>query len=106
MAKLTPEQQASLDELLAARDAPDAEEDFDVEIYSGDKGARVPFSKAKNFLRDSFGIEWDTPSPESKPKGNQSGTKKSGDGKSDESEETGEETGALRHFRQPRPKAS
>jgi hypothetical protein len=49
MGKLTPEQANQLKDLQAQADAPD-EEDFDIEIWEGDRGARVPYSKGKGFL--------------------------------------------------------
>jgi hypothetical protein len=49
MGKLTPEQAKQFKDLQALADAPD-DEDFDIEIWEGDKGARVPYSKGKGFL--------------------------------------------------------
>jgi hypothetical protein len=49
MGKLTPDQARALADLQALADAPD-DEDFDIEIWEGDKGARVPYSKGKGFL--------------------------------------------------------
>lgn len=100
MAQLNEEQQKALDDLLALRDSPDQpDEDFEIEIYSGDKGARVPFSKGKSWLKDTFGIDiGDAPSND--PEGGKKPAPKSA--KKSESEGADEpETGALRHFRQP-----
>jgi hypothetical protein len=52
---LTSDEQKLLDELTAKASAPDAD-DFEIEIFSGDKGARVPISKAGKWLFDNFGI--------------------------------------------------
>jgi hypothetical protein len=63
---LTPAQQAQLDELTKLASAAD-EDDFEVEIFSGDKGARIPHSQAKTWLFKEFGIgEAPTP-PAGKP---------------------------------------
>jgi hypothetical protein len=56
MGKLTPEQAKQLKELQAAADAPD-EDDFDIEIWAGDRGARVPYSRGRSWLRDTFGLD-------------------------------------------------
>jgi hypothetical protein len=62
---LTPEQQAQLDELTALAAAPASEdEDYEIEIYDGNRGARLPYSKGKGFLA-SLGIDIGTaPGPE------------------------------------------
>jgi hypothetical protein len=60
MGKLTPEQAKQLAELQAQADAPD-DEDFEVEIFDGDKGARVPYSKGKSWLSKTFGIDLGDP---------------------------------------------
>jgi hypothetical protein len=49
MGKLTPEQAKALADLQKLADAPD-EDDFDIEIWDGDKGARVPYSKGRSWL--------------------------------------------------------
>jgi hypothetical protein len=56
MGKLTPEQAQQLKDLQAQADAPD-DEDFDVEIWDGDKGARVPYSKGRSWLSKTFGFD-------------------------------------------------
>ena len=69
MPRLTPEQRADLERQLKEDD--DAASDYEVEIGSGDKYARVPYGKAKKFLQDAFGIDLDEepkPDPEAKPK--------------------------------------
>jgi uncharacterized protein YcbX len=60
MGKLTPEQAKQLKDLQAQADAPD-EDDFDVEIWEGDKGARVPYSKGRSWLSQTFGIDLGDP---------------------------------------------
>jgi hypothetical protein len=57
VAKLTPEERADLERRLKEDD--DAENDYEVEIGSGDKYARVPYGKAKKFLQDAFGLDLD-----------------------------------------------
>lgn len=71
MAKLTAEQREALQRQLDDDDA--ADDDFEVEITDGDRRARVPYSKARKWLGDTFGIDLaedtgDEPDePESKP---------------------------------------
>ena len=60
MAKLTKEQQQQLDELTALASAPE-EEEFDVQIWDGDKGAQVPYSKGRSWLQKTFGIDLGEP---------------------------------------------
>ena len=60
MAKLTDAQQKQLDELTALASAPD-EEEFDVQIWDGDKGAQVPYSKGRTWLQKTFGIDLGDP---------------------------------------------
>ncbi len=57
MAKLTPDQQKMLDELTELSKAPDAD-DFEVEVYDTGKGrgARIPYSQARDWLRTELGI--------------------------------------------------
>jgi hypothetical protein len=65
--KLSPEDRARLEALLAGDDEDD---DFEVEIFSGDRGARVPYSKAADWLFREFGIG---PAPEGAPAGGTDG---------------------------------
>ena len=65
MARLTPEQRAGLERQLAEDDA--SEDDFEVEIRDGDKSTRVPYSKAKKWLGDTFGIDLDDTSQDDDP---------------------------------------
>jgi hypothetical protein len=60
MGKLTPEQARQLKELQDQADAPD-EDDFDVEIWDGDKGARVPYSKGRSWLEKTFKFDLGDP---------------------------------------------
>jgi hypothetical protein len=52
---LTPDERKLLEELTAKANSPDAE-DFEIEIFSGDKGARIPFSQGAKWLHETFGI--------------------------------------------------
>lgn len=56
MGKLTPDQAKQLADLQAQQDAPD-EDDFDIEIWEGDKGARVPYSKGRSWLSKTFNLD-------------------------------------------------
>lgn len=58
MGKLNDDEKKLLDELTARANEPDADDDFEIEVYdtSAGKGARIPFSKGKNWLFDTFGI--------------------------------------------------
>lgn len=74
--RLTAEERAALEKQLADDDA--AENDYEVEIGSGDSYARVPYGKAKKFLQDKFGIDLDAEPRQDddeadKPKGKQGG---------------------------------
>jgi hypothetical protein len=53
--RLSKDEQKLLEQLEARRDAPD-EPDVDVEIWEGDKGARMPLSKAAGWLGKTLGI--------------------------------------------------
>ena len=77
MAKLTKEEQALLDELTQRASEPDADDDFEIEVYdtSAGRGARVPFSKASKWLFDNFGIG-DPPPAESSAAGDPPAGKK------------------------------
>lgn len=55
MAKLSPEQRAELQRQLD--DDAAADDDFEVEITDGERRARVPYSKARKWLGDTFGID-------------------------------------------------
>lgn len=61
MAKLTPEQQKTLDELTALAESPDDDNDFEIEIRNGDRAARVPYRKGRSYLQEHFGIDLDPP---------------------------------------------
>jgi hypothetical protein len=56
---LNDEEKAALAELLAKDKEPDTAEDFEIEIYDGAKGARVPYSKGRSYLQTHFGIDLD-----------------------------------------------
>lgn len=56
MARLTPEQRAELQRQLD--DDAAAENDFEVEIWNEHgQGARVPYSKGRDWLSKAFGID-------------------------------------------------
>lgn len=62
MARLTAEERAELQRKLD-EDAATAD-DFEVEIWNErGQGARVPFSKGKNWLAEAFGIDLEPPKP-------------------------------------------
>jgi hypothetical protein len=53
---LTADEQKLLDELTQKSKEPDADADFEIEIFSGDRGARIPYRHGEKWLRDNFGI--------------------------------------------------
>jgi hypothetical protein len=53
---LSADEQKLLDELTAKASAPDADDDWELEIFDGAKGARLPISKAGAWLHQNFGI--------------------------------------------------
>jgi hypothetical protein len=53
---LSADEQKILDELTAKAAEPDADSAYEVEIFSGEKGARIPISEARDWLRENFGI--------------------------------------------------
>jgi hypothetical protein len=75
MAKLSDDQEKQLNDLLAMREAPDDDDDFEIEIYDGSKGARVPYRKGKSFLSQHFGIDLEAPPAESAPPADAGGGK-------------------------------
>jgi hypothetical protein len=58
MAKLTDDERKLLDDLTARAAEPDADDDFEIEVYdtTNGKGARLPFSKAADWLYSTLGI--------------------------------------------------
>ena len=64
MAKLNDDERKLLEELTARANEPDADDDFEIEVYdtTAGKGARIPFSRGKSWLFDTFGIG-DAPAP-------------------------------------------
>jgi hypothetical protein len=80
---LSKEEQDQLDALTAKANEPDPQEDFEMEIYDGPKGARVPYSKGRSWLQTHFGIDLDPdPATESGDGGKDAATQdKSGKGK-------------------------
>lgn len=81
MGKLTDDEQTLLDNLQAKINAPDAE-DWEVEIFDGAKGARLPISKGARWLYDNFGIG-DPPATPPDAGDGAGGDGGQGDGKSD-----------------------
>jgi hypothetical protein len=59
---LSADEQKLLDELTAKASAPDADDDWELEIFDGARGARLPISKAAGWLHQNFGIG-DAPAP-------------------------------------------
>lgn len=55
---LSKEEKEQLDALIAKDKEPD-QEDFEIEIGSGDKYARVPYSRGRSYLQQHFGIDLD-----------------------------------------------
>lgn len=55
---LSKEEKEQLDALTKKAEEPD-EEDFEIEIGSGDKYARVPYSRGRSYLQQHFGIDLD-----------------------------------------------
>lgn len=64
MGKLTDEQAKLLEELTELANSPD--DDFELEIGSGDKWARIPASQGKTWLAEHFGIGAEPPAPAGK----------------------------------------
>ncbi len=52
---LNADEKKLLEELTRRSQEPDAD-DFEIEIWDGGKGARVPFSQGSKWLFDNFGI--------------------------------------------------
>ena len=74
---LNDEEKAALAELLEKDKEPDTAEDFEIEIYDGSRGARVPYSKGRSYLQTHFGIDLD---PDTETESSQ-GTEDKGTGK-------------------------
>lgn len=60
---LSADEQKLLDELTAKASQPDADEEFEIEIFDGGKGARIPFRHGKSWLESNFGISIGAPAP-------------------------------------------
>lgn len=84
---LSDEEKAQLDALTKKANEPDADDDFEIEIYDGQKGARVPYRKGRGYLQEHFGIDLD-PDPgkgdTDDGKGGRKATGKSQTGKGDQ----------------------
>lgn len=89
---LSAEEKKLLEELTAKAKEPDAE-DFEIEIWDGGKGARVPFSQGSKWLFENLGIgEQPAPPP---------GDGGAGDGGQGEGGQGGEGAGRTYFKRQP-----
>lgn len=68
MGKLSDDERKLLQELTDRANEPDADDDFEIEVYDtgAGKGARLPFSRGKNWLYENFGIG-DAPEPAGEP---------------------------------------
>lgn len=82
---LTADEQKLLDELTAKASQQDADSDYEIEIFSGDKGARIPFSQGQAWLYKEFGIG-EAPAPPADGGGDQ------GDGGGDQGAGKGKKT--------------
>ena len=67
---LSDEEKATLEALTKKANEPDDEDNFEIEIYDGQRGARVPYRKGRGYLQEHFGIDLD-PDP---GKGDESGS--------------------------------
>lgn len=83
MSRLSKEERAELEQRLRDDDA-EGDDDYEVEIGTGDNYTRVPYSKAKSWLQKTFGIDLDEQpqddTPEDKGKGKGGGKDSSGPG--------------------------
>jgi hypothetical protein len=75
--RLTAEQRAELQRQLD--DDAAADDDFEVEIEDGGKRARVPYSKARKWLGDTFGIDLDDTSQDDETEDKPAGKAKDSD---------------------------
>ena len=55
---LNEDEKKLLAELTARQNAPDEDDDFEIEVYDtgANKGARIPYKKGKGWLFETFGI--------------------------------------------------
>jgi len=55
---LNADEKKLLEELTARANEPDEDSDFEIEVYdtTAGKGARIPYSKGKDWLHSVFGI--------------------------------------------------
>jgi ATP-dependent RNA helicase RhlE len=53
---LTEDERALLADLQRREAEPDEGDDFEIEIFDGQRGARIPFKQGARWLRDNFGI--------------------------------------------------
>lgn len=88
---LSDEEKAQLDALTAKQKEPDEQPDFEMEIYDGPKGARVPYSKGRSWLQREFNIDLD-PDPETEA-GDDDGKDSATQGKGKQGKATGKPAG-------------
>jgi hypothetical protein len=91
---LTGDEQKLLDELTAKASAPDADDEWELEIFDGAKGARLPISKAAGWLHQNFGIG-DAPASPS-PAAGAAGDAGQGQGDGGQGQAGGGQAGAAR----------
>lgn len=80
---LSADEKKLLEELTRRSQEPDADDDFEIEIFNGTKGARLPFSKGKGWLEKELGIVLDT-APPAAGAGDGQGDNGVGDGQGDD----------------------
>ncbi len=98
---LNAQEKAALDALLAKEQADDDEE-FEIEIWSGQDGARVPYRKGKDWFEKTFGVSLGNPTDDSSGKASASPRKrtppKQDSSKADDDSIQEPPEGVLRHF--------
>jgi hypothetical protein len=92
---LSAEEKAQLDALMAKDKEPDPDDDFEIEIYDGSKGARLPYRRGRSYLQEHFGIDLDPdPGKDAGDSGGKGGAKRETSGKTDDSKTGGKAGGA------------
>jgi hypothetical protein len=94
---LSDEEKAQLEALTKKANEPDPEDDFEMEIFDGAKGARLPYSKGKSWLEETFGINLTPAPPAGPPKDNK--PPKPDKNASNQSGGNDNDPSVLRHFR-------
>lgn len=88
-----------MQEELAGMDDGD---DFEIEVWEGDKGARVPYSKGKSWFERTFGIDLDADDGKGKKPARGKPAAKSDDDGADDANDGPRRPRALRHLGQQR----